>query len=166
MKKISFIIALAVFILGGALSLWAADIQSVEIINYGIYKAEILRQEDAAKAAAGYKTVSTNPVYRQKTDKIAATLGMSFGFEYIIHGTGADLVDLTVKYLHPPITNPKTGKVFASQEIVSHNRRIGKTNNIGYRFGDSWEIVPGTWTIQLFYGDNKVAEKIFYISKP
>jgi hypothetical protein len=165
MKKISIVAALAVFILMSALNLWAADIQSVEIIKYGTYKSEILRHEDAPKAAIGSKTVSRNIVYLQTTDKIAATSGISFGFDYIIHGTGDDLVEITVKYLHPPMTNPKTGKVFTSQEISS-TKKMGVKNSIGYRFAEEWEIVPGTWTIQLFYGDKKIAEKIFYITKP
>jgi hypothetical protein len=105
-------------------------------------------------------------VFQQKTDRITAAVGTSFGFEYVIRGSGEGEVDLTVKYLHPAITNPKTGKVFTSQEIISGKRAIGKTHLIGYRFDEAWEIVPGAWTIQLSYGDKKLAEKTFQVVKP
>jgi hypothetical protein len=165
MKKVLIAIAF-VTILGLPLPVHAADVQGVEIGQYGIYTGDKLGQEDAANAAVGYKSVTANIVFQQKTERITAAVGTSFGFEYVIRGSGEGGVDLTVKYLHPAITNPKTGRVFTSQEIVSDNRVIGKTHLIGYRFDEAWEIVPGTWTIQLLYGDKKLAEKTFQVVKP
>jgi hypothetical protein len=31
----------------------------------------------------------------------------------------------------------------------------------GYDIDDSWELVPGVWTIQLWAGDQKFAEESF-----
>ena len=165
MKKVLIVIMFAA-VLGLAFPVLAADVQGVEIGQYGVYTGDKIGQEDAANAAAGYRSVTINIVFQQKTDTINAAVGTSFGFEYVIRSAEEGEVDLIVKYLHPAITNPKTGKVFTNQEIISGKRAIGKTHLIGYRFDEAWEIVPGAWTIQLFYGDKKLAEKTFQVVKP
>jgi hypothetical protein len=35
----------------------------------------------------------------------------------------------------------------------------------GYQFGHDWEIVPGTWTIELWDGDRKLASQSFQVVK-
>jgi hypothetical protein len=166
MKKVSFIAIVAVFLLGSVISVQAADAQGIDIGRYGIYKADIVKKEDSEKAAAGYKTISENAVFLKQTDTIEAVVGTKFGFEYVINGSPEDAVlDITVRYVHPPITNPATGKTVTSQEIITPGRSIGKPELIGYSFDEAWEIADGQWTIQLFYGDRKLAEKTFTIVK-
>jgi hypothetical protein len=166
MQKIWCMAISAVFIAGCAMSAYAADLQGAVIGRYGIYQSDVTKKEPAAKAAAGYKTVSENIVFMLQTDKIMAAAGTKFGFEYIIQGSPeGDKVDLMVKYLHPPMTNPASGKTFAGQDIITEQRTIGGPELIGYEFDEAWEIVPGQWTIQLFYGDKKLAEKTFQIIK-
>jgi hypothetical protein len=165
MKKISGISVLTAFLLGCAISVQAADVQGIDIGRYGIYKADVIKKEDAEKAAIGFRTVSKNIIFLRQTDTIDATVGTRFGFEYVIKGSPEEAVDIVVKYLHPAITNPVTGKTFTSQEIVSEQRNIGKTELIGYVFDEAWEIVPGRWTILLIYGGQIMAEKTFTIIK-
>ena len=41
--------------------------------------------------------------------------------------------------------------------------KIGETTYTGYRLDDSWELVPGPWTMQLWSGDRMLAEKQFTV---
>jgi hypothetical protein len=165
MQRIWRIAVLLVFIVGFTVSAYAADVQSISIGRYGIYQAEP-RKDGEVKVAVSYKTISENIVFVLQTDKIAATVGTRFGFEYVIQGSPAgDKVDIRVKYLHPAMTNPVSGKKYESQDIVTAQRTIGSPELIGYVFDEAWEIVPGEWTIQLFDGDKKLAEKTFQVMK-
>jgi hypothetical protein len=157
-----------VFVTCGAPSIvLASDIEGVEILNFGIYKADVIKKEGAAGAAAGYKNIVQNVALIEQTTNIPARVGTRFGFEYVIKGSPAgSTIDLTYKYLHPRMTNPKTNKAFTSQEIVSKNREIGKAATITYTLDYEWEAVVGEWTAQIFYAGKKLAEKTFYIYKP
>jgi hypothetical protein len=167
MTKI-LITLMLVFVMCGAPSIvMASDIEGVEILNFGIYKADVIKKEDAAGSAAGYKNIVQNVALIEQTTNIPARVGTRFGFEYVIKGSPVgSTIDLTYKYLHPRMTNQKTNQAFTSQEIVSKNREIGKAATLTYTFDYEWEAVAGEWTVQIFYAGKKLAEKTFYIYKP
>jgi hypothetical protein len=167
MGKILITLLLALAICSAPFFVMAADIDSAEIIRFGIYKADFISKEEAPGAAAGTKNIVQNVALAEQTANIPARVGMRFGFEYVIKGGPAGAtIDLTYKYLHPPITNPKTNQLFTSQEIMSKNREIGKAASITYTLDYEWEAVVGEWTFQVFYEDKKLTEKTFHIYKP
>jgi hypothetical protein len=167
MTKIFIMLMFVVSFIGAPFTVKAADIDVLDIIKFGIFKAELISKEEAPGAAAGRKNIIKNVVLVEQTANIPAYVGTRFGFEFIIKGRPAgDKVDLTYKYFHPLITNPQTGKLFTSQEITSKNKEIGKATSISYTFDYPWEMVPGEWTFQIFHNDKKMAEKSFYIYKP
>jgi hypothetical protein len=167
MTKILITLMLVVAICSTPFVVMAADIEGAEIIRFGIYKADFIMKEEVPGAAAGTKNIVQNVVLAEQTANIPARVGMRFGFEYVIKGGPAgDKIDLTYKYLHPQITNPKTNQLFTSQEIVSKNREIGKAASITYTLDYEWEAVVGEWTFQVFYEGKKLAEKSFHIYKP
>lgn len=43
--------------------------------------------------------------------------------------------------------------------------RIGTMEIAGYQFRQDWEIAPGTWTIELWDGDRKLASQSFQVVK-
>jgi len=101
----------------------------------------------------------------EQTTRVPARKGLEFGFEYVIKGQPAgDTVEVTNKYLHPPVTNPQTKKSFTSQ-TTSAKQKIGKTAYVGYKFEQDWEAVPGGWTVQVFCQGKKIAEKSFQVIK-
>lgn len=158
---------LALAICGAPFVVAAADIDGAEILRFGIYKADFISKEEAPGAAAGTKNIVQKVVLAEQTANIPARIGMRFGFEYVIKGSPVgDKIDLTYKYLHPGMTNPKTNQLFTSQEIVSKNREIGKAASITYTLDYEWEAVVGEWTLQVFYEGKKLAEKTFHIYKP
>jgi hypothetical protein len=167
MTKILTILMLVFAICGAPFIVMAADIEGAEILKFGIYKADFIRKEEAPGAAAGIQHIVQNVVLAEQTTKIPARVGTRFGFEYVIKGrpVGAT-IDLTYKYLHPRMTNPETKQSFTSQEVASENEVVGEAGFIAYSLTYKWEAVVGEWTLQVFYGDKKLAEKFFYIYKP
>ncbi len=45
-------------------------------------------------------------------------------------------------------------------------KNIGPLYLTGYKFEKDWELVPGTWIMQIWYGDQDVAEEVFTVFKP
>lgn len=153
--------------LGAPFIVKAADIEALDILEFGILEAQLIGKGEAPEAATGTSNIITRIVFIEQTTNIPAQAGIRFGFEFIIKGKAlGDKVDLTYRYLHPPMTNPETGKLFTSQEIVSKGREIGKADSISYSLDYPWEAVPGEWVLQVLYKDRKVAEKSFNLYKP
>ena len=44
-------------------------------------------------------------------------------------------------------------------------KKIGETAYLGYGIENDWEIVPGTWTFEIWYSGRKLAEQSFTLSR-
>jgi hypothetical protein len=60
----------------------------------------------------------------------------------------------------PGVHNPETGNTVLTC-LVMADTRFGTMEIAGYQFGHDWEIAPGTWTIELWDGDRKLASQSF-----
>ena len=47
--------------------------------------------------------------------------------------------------------------------MTEFTTQIGTDYLDGYGFNEPWEIVKGTWTQQIWYGDRKLLERSFVI---
>jgi hypothetical protein len=97
-----------------------------------------------------------------ETNTIPAKLGTKFGFRYRIVGSswGAPIA-IKVVTLYPPAgaVSPKMGLIHSASLLKTAH--IGASNAIAYSADEPWEMVPGVWTIQLWIGDKKFAERTF-----
>ena len=166
-------VVVVIFVLaavGGAAAAQAAAIDGITITNAGTYTA----QTTSAPAQAGQQsptgTVGTDTAWHfvsQKAD-VPGTVGAQFGIEFRIDGKPAgEDVTLHVVLTFPPqgIRNPNTGDVLHEAKIAFPNMRIGALCVLGYGFDNAWEIVPGTWTEQIWYRDRMLAERSFTVGK-
>ena len=144
-----------------------AQIDGVDIVNYGIYVAS--RPEGglaSEKNAEGKGKQEKTWKLVKKGDRIPAKIAASFGMEYIIKGTPeGEAVKITLRYLHPMMSNPETGKTYNTQE-VSVAALVGKKIHEGYTFDHEWELVTGAWVIQVFYDGRKLGEQYFTVYTP
>jgi Domain of unknown function (DUF3859) len=145
----------------------AQTIQRIDITEVGIYESRTTKVE----AAPGTATGETNDVRDihlvQKTATIPARLGVQFGFHYKIVGRAGAKVSLKMVVLipQPGIRNPNTGNTNIRNEYLS-NGTVGPTHYKGYAFDNSWEIVTGTWTIEIWDGNRKLASQSFDVIAP
>lgn len=144
-----------------------AQVDGVDIVNYGIYVAgDNGKVRSPEKNAAEQGNQEKAWKLLKQVDRIPAKLATSFGIEYIIKGAPAgEPVEITLRYLHPMISNPKTGKKYTSQE-VSIAALVGKKIHEGYTFDHEWELATGAWVIQVFYDGRKLTEQYFTVYKP
>lgn len=144
----------------------AAAAPEITVREFGRYETrrsgEAIR---AARTASGFVQPAVRRQLVKRTNEIFGQLGRSFGVEIDLNGFPPGEIRLTIRTLHPPLTNPKTGKTTRVSEYewpVSARRRI----YFGFSFDGTWEIAEGIWTMQFLYRGQVLAEKKFKIVVP
>jgi hypothetical protein len=142
----------------------AEALRDVEIVEFGVFSAiKSQGYVDAPNAIAGKSHAGTEATLIESTTTIHASVGTSFGIlvKFIGEPDG-EVVPCMAKCLHPKFTDPSSQR---SSEVEQWENRgtIGGAGYIGYTFDNSWELVPGQWTIQIFVGSKLRAEKTFNV---
>ena len=131
----------------------AAGVESVDILDYGLYKTGFDRWKAAPATTRGKIGVVEARELLELTETIPATAGTEFGIRYVIHGKKAGKkVRLLVKVLHAEMH-------YSNQWTVA--RQVGTPSFDGWKFDSDLQIAPGNLTIQLFHQGTKLAEKSF-----
>ena len=143
----------------------AAKITDVQVVEFGRFrKTDAAGIMPAPRSITGLANAVNAATLIEKTTEIHATKGTSFGLHVRVIGQpdGA-VLQFTCRCVHPKFTDPISGR---SSTVEEWNSRaaIGREVYIGYSFDNSWELVPGKWTIQIFYGATLVAQKEFNVT--
>jgi hypothetical protein len=139
---------------------------TVKIREFGRYET---RRSGIRHKAARTASGEVHPVARRKlverSKKIFGQLGRSFGIEIDMDGFGDGPVTLSIRTLHPPLTNPKTGR---TTRVSEYDWPVTGRRNVyfGFTFDETWEIAEGAWTIQIRYQGKLLAEQTFKILVP
>jgi hypothetical protein len=139
-------------------------VRSVDVVDYGIYRIELTGQNvPMPSAGAGAVQPASRVVLVAKTNEVPATIGTTFGFQFILKGTpvgGVAVVDIIVE--HPAFKKPD-GEITRTSDKVPWPYRIGETVGYTYTFDHDWEAVTGVWKIQVWQGGKIFASKEFIV---
>ena len=142
-------------------------IDRVDVTNWGRYDLEIAKAIDAPHLAGRRQNVVADRKNLELTATIAARPCVSFGFEYVLVGTPTN-VDVPIKMVtHFPaagVRNPETGLTTHRHEAIVM-RKIGQLHFRSYTLEREWEVVPGTWTFELWDNDRKLVERSFMLTR-
>ena len=140
----------------------AGDATSVEIVEYGIYVAEItstLRDPNGIQ-----RNVLANICHVATTKTVPAKYGLHFGFRYRVNGPDlGQVVDLKKTVQFPAVMVPPGLAKPMTTYDYAFSARTGVTSYTGYSFDHAWEFVPGTWTFQLLQRERRLAELSFTV---
>ena len=166
MKKIIFTTILISFIFVSSFTVIAqVKVDSIQILEYGIYKSQIKEKLKANETVEGTWTLIEKVVLVTKTDSIPAKVGTQFGFWYKVNGEPeGEEITLLFKNKLPGLKNPAKEEII-HEEKYANKIKIGTSGYKGYVFEFDWETVPGKWTFEIFYKDKKLAEQSFIIFK-
>jgi hypothetical protein len=136
------------------------SVDDILITDFGIYEPQGGKDVTLPTGVPRYTVDDVQLV--AETNTIPAKLGTKFGFRYRIVGNswGAP-VAIKVVTLYPPAgaVSPKLGLIHSASLLKTAH--IGASNAIAYSADEPWEMVPGIWTIQLWVGSKKLAERTF-----
>ena len=142
----------------------AAYAQQVEITWAGIYTA------DSGVTHVGTNGITSDNISNvhlaANTADIPMQEGVRFGVQYrLTEVPGETVVNLRkiMRFPAPGLIPPSTGVRVPSNETVIHCV-LGRVCMTGYQLTDPWEMVPGTWKIEIWSADRKLAEQSFNIS--
>jgi hypothetical protein len=141
----------------------AQQVTSIDIVEYGLYTADRVK---AQRAASGVLQATIGNIrHAATTTTVPAQIGVRFGFRYRVNGLPAgQKVQLRKVTVYPAGgARPPNSTQPLQKNETALAPTIGETTYTGYTFDEAWERLPGTWTIQLWYGDRKFAEKSFTV---
>ncbi|GEM_PF-2730912 len=135
----------------------------IEVVYAGVVRKEVIAQEGGYTLADNNRYLRTRKFVEEK-DIVPGTLGTAFGFVFTVNGN--DPFSLTARYLHPPMANALTREITTTHEMpLSVRPKEGESEVVSWVFTKEWEIAPGAWTLQLWDGDKKLAERKFTVTK-
>jgi hypothetical protein len=133
----------------------ASEVDSIEIIDFGLYQTTFAQWEQAPNTQRGEIQLVGSRELIRRTKRIPGKGGTEFGIRYVVNGQEeGGQVDLLVKVLH--------AETQSSDEWTT-SRQIGAPSFDGWKLGADSELVPGKLTIQLFHQGMKLAEKSFTV---
>jgi hypothetical protein len=163
------LLALVGFVLMGASAALAQGVRvdAVDIVDKGIYVITPGEQTVGANIPSG--TITAVPVAKnvQATTTIPGKLGVEFGFRYIAVGAPAGALvtlDFVYTYPAPGLRDPAEAKPILESRF-SRIKPIGETVYLGYGLENAWEVVPGTWTFEIWYQGKKMAAQAFTVTR-
>ncbi|MBV1705144.1 MAG: DUF3859 domain-containing protein [Hyphomicrobiales bacterium] len=140
----------------------AANVDRIQVVEYGIYTAVAIGKVAAADTASGTFTTLGDVRHATTTTRVPLQLGERFGYRYRIFGAPAGAA-VRLKYVTifpaPGLVKPGAAPKRADSYVTSH--AIGRVVYVGYTLDHPWELVPGVWTFQIWSGNRKLAERKF-----
>jgi hypothetical protein len=140
-----------------------ADVQQIDVTDSGIYTAN--KTATMTNDMGLTHHIVNNIQLVEATNTIPVQLGVKFGFRFTLLGTPQDArVTIRQVTIYPSkgVISPKKGMLRTN--AFESTLQIGMSGQFaGYDVDDPWELVPGIWTIQLWIGDRKLAERSFTV---
>jgi hypothetical protein len=157
-------ISLLLFI-AGTVHAQTPQIERLDITEFGTYT---LDREVKGKDARGINLGSGTNIHHAATKRtVPAQTGITFGFRYSVVGKpdGAPVNLRKVIVFPSPGLQPSPSSKRVSQDEFTVQTKIGESNYELYTLEDSFELVPGTWQIEMWHGNRKLATQSFTLEK-
>lgn len=142
-------------------------VERIDVVDTGIYRL-VLGEETKDDGLPTETIVAVDKAELvESTTTIHGQLGLEFGLRYEIIGEpdGSDVtLDFRFEYPPPGLNDPEQNEPLTESRFA-RQRTIGETEYTGYGFENTWEIVPGIWTIEISYQGKKLAEQSFTVTK-
>jgi hypothetical protein len=151
--------------LSGSATAQQARIERIMIVEAGLLEARKVDSVPTPGTASGETSVLDSVVFYDASRSVPAQVGMQFGARYRIVGAPAGQAAIVrIKWLvpEPGMRNPLTGEVTQVDE-ADENVTTGTDRLAGYKFGQSWEVVPGKWTLEFWSSGRKLNTVTFTV---
>lgn len=137
---------------------------TADIIAEGEFRAVgIQAPVNAPNTAAGIVGEHLGLELVKSTRRLRAVQGVTFGFQYRIHGVAnANNPGFEMRAIHPPMKSHGGGiETVSTAETYVYGTGGIAINDIVYTLSESSEVLPGKWTLQLLYRGQVVVSREF-----
>ena len=140
-------------------------VEGIDVVGKGLYKVELGETISRPDVPGGLVAPPTKFTQIENTTTVPARIGVEFGMEYKIIGEPAG-AEVTLEFVDtfpaPGLADPEKPEPMRTGRF-ERKRPIGETLYNGYGFESDWELVPGTWTFEIWYEGRKLAEESFTV---
>ena len=149
----------------------AQQVRSLDLLWAGTYEVTATREVEDVTAPAGRRKVAGGVQPLVATDRIPAELGTRFGIGFVLRGEPAGAKPEVYAIWHFPqrgLTNPQTRTTTYVWRMDLRHCPIEREPYclVGYPLQHAWELVPGTWRVEIWAEGRKLAEKSFELYVP
>src|SRR5438128_8313992 len=126
------------------LAVEAAVVHGIDILEYGIYKGDVVGRIEDKGVAGGTRDSVENFKLILQTKKVPAKLGTRVGFRYAVRGSpegAVVMLKMVGKYPAPGLMDPKTKQTRRKDEYTLPVP-LGESFT-SFSFDRQWEVVPG-----------------------
>ena len=138
-----------------------AQAVTMNVVDFGIYTTQ---EKSTGKTKEGIETsIVGNVRHAVTTHSIPLQRGVTFGYRLVIQGPPkGSKVPLRTVFIYPPpgALPPHANKRLPQTEEVSE-AVVGGTVLRSYELTDPWELLPGKWTIEVWYQGRKFISQSF-----
>jgi len=128
---------------------YAFTVEDISIVSYGRYRARTDSNVEVPFSTTGSLALVTDLKLIEETKVIKSGLGTRFGVKFKLIGSpSGKKVPVKVFVRHPPFRNSKTKEVSCLDQWDMYPR-LGQIVYAGWEFTQSWELIPGLWSIHI-----------------
>ncbi len=144
------------------------NVERAELVRPGVYQIEVGKPIPDASLATGNRVEARAYKNVKVGTDIPAKLGTIIGAEVTIVGAprrGKVPLKVVWRYPEPGLTNPET-KVTKTMDEYSDTQLVGEKFPVFWGLTQDWHLVPGTWTLEISYGDRRLVTQQFQVKRP
>lgn len=141
----------------------AQTVDRIEILALGIFEVEIVGRTGTDEGPTEVLNTLARARLVSRTTSIPIRRCVTFGFEYVVGGgpRGAEIsLRMVTRVPAPGLRNPHSGRVAREIETVVP-RQIGRRHLRAYTLEHEWELIPGTWALEIWQGRRRLAAQSF-----
>jgi Domain of unknown function (DUF3859) len=161
------IASIAALLTNAGLAGAAPRVDRAEILRPGIYSAEVTKRINDKSISTGNRNLVDKVHLVEITTLIHAKPNIFFGLEGMIVGApnGTKVpVRIIWRYPKPGIVNPATNRPKLTDDYMD-SVIIGHKFQFFWELTRDWQIVPGEWSFEIWYGGRQLAKQKFTLVK-
>ena len=149
----------------------AQHVEAIDVLWSGTYDVGETKEIEDPSSPMGRRFIAGGIEPLLEAHRIPATLGTRFGVGFVPRGEpqGARApVHALWRFPDRGLHNPETRATTFEWKIALESCTIGRSPYclIGYPLRHPWELVPGRWTLEIWSGARKLAERSFELYLP
>jgi hypothetical protein len=144
------------------------SVERIEVTRPGVYEIEVAKPIPDARVATGTRVEARAYKNTKVGTRIDLKLGTVIGVELTAIGSprrGKVPLKMVWHYPEPGLTNPETKATKKSDEYTD-TQLIGDKFPVFWGLTQDWHLVPGTWTLEVWQGERKLATQTFDLVRP
>jgi hypothetical protein len=133
-------------------------------VNYGLYDADLSHRKDNSTSASGKRTISINNEFYKTTTNIPLQQEIQFGSEFIIYSNINTSVELDIIWKYPEKIRNNKG-IYFTEDKRTVTRYTNQKTWTGYILNQEYEMVNGTWILEIYHRDRLLYQKKFLLEE-